>query len=105
MSSGEVALMKDLSDPLFVVVFYQTHDPYSSTPKKPKSRKPPVNESGPVKEEDGTKEHPISLLSDDKLGKKRKNYTIIEENGKKRKVVDLVCLSTNSTHTLSDYCL
>ncbi|KAF8553864.1 hypothetical protein OG21DRAFT_1509639 [Imleria badia] len=72
VSSGEVALMKDLS-----------------TPKKPKSRKLPVTEPGPSKQEDGTKEHPISLLSDDKVGRKRKNYTIIEENGKKRKVVDL----------------
>ncbi|KAI9573444.1 hypothetical protein HD554DRAFT_871277 [Boletus coccyginus] len=72
VSSGEVALMKDMS-----------------TPKKPKSRKLPVTEPGPSMQEDGTKEHPISLLGDEKAGKKRKNYTIIEENGKKRKVVDL----------------
>ncbi|KAF8438377.1 hypothetical protein L210DRAFT_3404055 [Boletus edulis BED1] len=76
VSSGEVALMKDMS-----------------TPKKPKSRKPPTTEPGPSKLEDGTKEHPISLVGEEKAGKKRKNYTIIEENGKKRKVVDLACLS------------
>ncbi|KAH0833881.1 hypothetical protein J3R83DRAFT_11057 [Lanmaoa asiatica] len=72
VSSGEVALMKDIS-----------------TPKKPKSRKLPATEPGPSKQDEGSKEHPISLLGDDKAGKKRKNYTVIEENGKKRKVVDL----------------
>ncbi|KAG1805151.1 hypothetical protein EV424DRAFT_1431400 [Suillus variegatus] len=78
VSSGEVALMKD-----------------SRTPKKPKSKKVPVEGSaaaGPSKtviKEDGTKEHPISLLGEDKSNKKRKNYTVIEENGKKRKVVDI----------------
>ncbi|KAH7882101.1 hypothetical protein F5I97DRAFT_1939569 [Phlebopus sp. FC_14] len=72
VSSGEVALMKD-----------------SKTPKKPKSKKPPPTEAGPSKQEDGTKEHPISLLAEEKLGKKRKNYTVVEENGKKRKVVDM----------------
>ncbi|KAF9228200.1 hypothetical protein BS17DRAFT_773236 [Gyrodon lividus] len=72
VSSGEVALMKD-----------------SRTPKKPKSKKLPATEAGPSKQEDGTKDHPISLLGDEKVGKKRKNYTIVEENGKKRKVVDL----------------
>ncbi|KAF9232902.1 hypothetical protein BU15DRAFT_90551 [Melanogaster broomeanus] len=71
VSSGEVALMKDM------------------TPKKPKSKKPPATEPAPSKQEDGTKDHPISLLGDEKVGKKRKNYTIVEENGKKRKVVDL----------------
>ncbi|KAG8215144.1 hypothetical protein J3R82DRAFT_8634 [Butyriboletus roseoflavus] len=72
VSSGEVALMKDIS-----------------TPKKPKSRKLPATEPGTSKQENGTMEHPVSLLGDDKAGKKRKNYTIVEENGKKRKVVDL----------------
>ncbi|KIJ18050.1 hypothetical protein PAXINDRAFT_175314 [Paxillus involutus ATCC 200175] len=72
VSSGEVALMKD-----------------SRTPKKPKSKKPPATEGAPSKQEDGTKDHPISLLGDEKVGKKRKNYTVVEENGKKRKVVDL----------------
>ncbi|KAG1898903.1 uncharacterized protein F5891DRAFT_1041851 [Suillus fuscotomentosus] len=78
VSSGEVALMKD-----------------SRTPKKPKSKKVPVEggaAAGPSKaaiKEDGTKEHPISLLGEDKGNKKRKNYTVIEENGKKRKVVDI----------------
>lgn len=78
VSSGEVALMKD-----------------SRTPKKPKSKKVPVEggaAAGPSKtaiKEDGTKEHPISLLGEDKSNKKRKNYTVIEENGKKRKVVDI----------------
>lgn len=89
--------MKDMSDPLLAVVIPTTHSPYSSTPKKPKSRKPPVAEPGTSKQADGTKEHPINLLADDKLVKKRKNYTIIEENGKKRKVVDLVCFFVNST--------
>lgn len=70
--------------------------PRSRTPKKPKSKKVPVEGSaaaGPSKtviKEDGTKEHPISLLGEDKSNKKRKNYTVIEENGKKRKVVDIV---------------
>lgn len=82
--------MKDMSVPLFDVSSYSTHCPYRSTPKKPKSRKLPATEPGPSKQEDGTKERPISLLGDEKAGKKRKNYTIIEENGKKRKVVDLV---------------
>lgn len=85
--------MKDVSVFLCRIPFYSTHDPYRSTPKKPKSRKLPVTEPGPSMQEDGTKEHPISLLGDEKVGKKKKNYTIIEENGKKRKVVDLVCFS------------
>ncbi|KIJ61712.1 hypothetical protein HYDPIDRAFT_176873 [Hydnomerulius pinastri MD-312] len=72
VSSGEVALMKD-----------------SRTPKKPKSKKPPATEAGPSKEEDGSKDHPISFLGDEKASKKRKNYTVVEENGKKRKVVDM----------------
>ncbi|KAG2137883.1 uncharacterized protein EDB93DRAFT_1166549 [Suillus bovinus] len=78
VSSGEVALMKDCR-----------------TPKKPKSKKVPAEggaTAGPSKtviKEDGTKEHPISLLCEDKANKKRKNYTVIEENGKKRKVVDI----------------
>lgn len=97
VSSGEVALMKDMSDPLFDIAIYTTHNTYSSTPKKPKSRKHPVTEPGPSKQEDGTKDHPISLLGDEKAGKKRKNYTVVEENGKKRKVVDLVCFSSSST--------
>ncbi|KAG1744590.1 uncharacterized protein EDB91DRAFT_191861 [Suillus paluster] len=79
VSSGEVALMKD-----------------SRTPKKPKSKKVPAEgaatagpSKGPTTKEDGTKEHPISLLGEDKASKKRKNYTVVEENGKKRKVVDI----------------
>jgi hypothetical protein len=78
VSSGEVALMKD-----------------SRTPKKPKSKKVLAEggvTAGPSKtvaKEEGTKEHPISLLGEDKTNKKRKNYTVIEDNGKKRKVVDL----------------
>ncbi|KAG2064926.1 hypothetical protein BDR04DRAFT_1109359 [Suillus decipiens] len=78
VSSGEVALMKD-----------------SRTPKKPKSKKVPAEggaTAGPSKthaKEEGTKEHPISLLGEDKVNKKRKNYTVIEDNGKKRKVVDI----------------
>ncbi|KAG1733547.1 hypothetical protein EDB19DRAFT_1880057 [Suillus lakei] len=78
VSSGEVALMKD-----------------SRTPKKPKSKKVPADggaTAGPSKtvaKEEGTKEHPISLLGEDKSNKKRKNYTVIEDNGKKRKVVDI----------------
>ncbi|KAJ8590552.1 hypothetical protein M405DRAFT_766097 [Rhizopogon salebrosus TDB-379] len=78
VSSGEVALMKD-----------------SRTLKKPKSKKVPAEggaaagpSKGPAANEDGTKDHPISLL-DEKANKKRKNYTVIEENGKKRKVVDI----------------
>ncbi|KAG1777957.1 hypothetical protein EV702DRAFT_1196760 [Suillus placidus] len=77
VSSGEVALMKD------------------RTPKKPKSKKLPADggaTAGPSKtvtKEEGTKEHPISLLGEDKANKKRKNYTVIEDNGKKRKVVDI----------------
>ncbi|KAG9308671.1 hypothetical protein JVU11DRAFT_11628 [Chiua virens] len=72
VSSGEVALMKDVS-----------------SPKKPKSRKPPPTDPGPSNQEEGNKEHPISLLGDDKSGKKRRSYTIVEEYGKKRRVVDL----------------
>ncbi|KAG2127692.1 hypothetical protein DEU56DRAFT_820086 [Suillus clintonianus] len=76
VSSGEVALMKD-----------------SRSPKKPKSKKLPAEATaGPSKavgREEGTKEHPISLLGEDKANKKRKNYTVVEENGKKRKVVDI----------------
>ncbi|KAG1807962.1 uncharacterized protein BJ212DRAFT_1281275 [Suillus subaureus] len=78
VSSGEVALMKD-----------------SRTPKKPKSKKvlaeggATAGPSKTVAKEEGTKEHPISLLGEDKTNKKRKNYTVIEDNGKKRKVVDL----------------
>ncbi|KAH7911152.1 hypothetical protein BJ138DRAFT_1151417 [Hygrophoropsis aurantiaca] len=83
VSSGEVALLKD------------------KTPKKPKSKKPTAAQTeggastaGPSKlapaKQEGTKDHPISLLgNDEKVGKKRKNYTVIEENGKKRKVVDV----------------
>lgn len=89
--------MKDMSDRLFLVAIYTTHNPYSSTPKKPKSRKLPATEPAHNKQEDGTKERPISLLGNEKAGKKRKNYTVIEENGKKRKVVDLVCFSINFT--------
>ena len=89
--------MKDMSVRLCRMLFYSTYNSYRSTPKKPKSRKLPVTEPGPRTQEDGTKEHPISLLGDEKVGKKRKNYTIIEENGKKRKVVDLVCFSLGST--------
>jgi hypothetical protein len=68
----------------------------SRTPKKPKSKKVLAEggvTAGPSKtvaKEEGTKEHPISLLGEDKTNKKRKNYTVIEDNGKKRKVVDLV---------------
>ncbi|OJA12665.1 hypothetical protein AZE42_08819 [Rhizopogon vesiculosus] len=77
VSSGEVALMKD-----------------SRTPKKPKSKKVPAEggatagpSKGAVTKEEGTKDHPISLL-DDRASKKRKNYIVVEENGKKKKVVD-----------------
>jgi hypothetical protein len=70
----------------------------SRTLKKPKSKKVPAEggaaagpSKGPAANEDGTKDHPISLL-DEKANKKRKNYTVIEENGKKRKVVDIVRL-------------
>ncbi|OAX35980.1 hypothetical protein K503DRAFT_772952 [Rhizopogon vinicolor AM-OR11-026] len=77
VSSGEVALMKDIR-----------------TPKKPKSKKVPAEggatagpSKGPVTKEEGTKDHPISLL-DDRAAKKRKNYIVVEENGKKKKVVD-----------------
>lgn len=93
--------MKDVSVRLSAIVVYATHNPYSSTPKKPKSRKPPATEPGHSKQEDGTEEHPITLLGDEKVGKKRKNYTVIEENGKKRKMVDLVCFSINSIVSLS----
>ena len=49
---------------------------------------------------------------EDKVEKKRKNYTIIEENGKKRKVVDIVCcflfldlhVSTSSSANSSTSC-
>lgn len=69
----------------------------SRTPKKPKSKKAPPEggaAAGPSKtaaKEEGTKDHPISLL-DDKAGKRRKSYIVIEENGKKKKVVDIVRL-------------
>ena len=76
------------------------------TPKKPKSKKPgpsakadaaAVAVAGPshlatIKKE-GTKESPIALGSDDddvKPGQKRKRYTTVVENGKKRRVVNIV---------------
>ncbi|KAH7927982.1 hypothetical protein BV22DRAFT_1005738 [Leucogyrophana mollusca] len=101
VSSGEVALLKDKC------VLYDCFPSSSSptrltrTPKKPKSKKPTAAQTeagastaGPSKlapaKQEGTKDHPISLLgNDDKVGKKRKNYTVVEENGKKRKVVDM----------------
>ncbi|KIM65542.1 hypothetical protein SCLCIDRAFT_474779 [Scleroderma citrinum Foug A] len=61
----------------------------SKSSKKPKSKKAAPAQAGPSKEEDGSKDQPISLLGEDKVDKKRKNYTIIEENGKKRKVLDI----------------
>ncbi|KAL4077536.1 hypothetical protein J3A83DRAFT_4087986 [Scleroderma citrinum] len=72
VSKGEVVLMSD-----------------SRSPKKPKSKKAPGVEPGPSNQEDGTKDHPIILLGEDRANKKPKNYTIIEENGKKRKVIDI----------------
>jgi hypothetical protein len=77
----------------------------SRTPKKPKSKKVPAEAgatAGPSKtltKEEGTKEHPISLLGEDKANKKRKNYTVIEDNGKKRKVVDIVRPPVHPTPT------
>ncbi|KAI6046608.1 hypothetical protein EDC04DRAFT_2876668 [Pisolithus marmoratus] len=73
VSSGEVALMRD-----------------SRSPKKPKSKKPPVSEAGPSKQEDdGTKDRPISLLGDARVEKRPKHYTVIDEGGRKRKVIDI----------------
>ncbi|KAG6331156.1 hypothetical protein ID866_7932 [Astraeus odoratus] len=72
VSSGEVALMRDVS------------------PKKPKSKKPPPPDAGPSKHEDGTSDFPISLLMDDKANKKPKNYVTIEEKfGRKRKIIEI----------------
>lgn len=72
VSSGEVALMRD-----------------SRSPKKPKSKKPPVSEAGPSKHEDGTKDRPISVLGDTKVEKRPKSYTVIDDGGRKRKVIDI----------------
>ncbi|KAI6134296.1 hypothetical protein EV401DRAFT_1907683 [Pisolithus croceorrhizus] len=72
VSSGEVALMRD-----------------SRSPKKPKSKKPPVSEAGPSKQDDGTKDRPISLLGDLRGEKRPKHYTVIDEGGRKRKVIDI----------------
>lgn len=74
----------------------------SRTPKKPKSKRPgpsakadahagPSSISG-VKIE-GTKDSPIALGSDEedaRAGQKRKRYTTVMENGKKRRVVNIV---------------
>ncbi|KAI6103027.1 hypothetical protein F5141DRAFT_245090 [Pisolithus sp. B1] len=72
VSSGEVALMRD-----------------SRSPKKPKSKKPPVSEAGPSKQDDGTKDRPISVLGDLRGEKRPKHYTVIDEGGRKRKVIDI----------------
>jgi hypothetical protein len=82
------------------------HNPHTRTPKKPKSKRPgpsaktdaaaaaaagPSNLSGFKRE--GTKDSPIALGSDDedaKPGQKRKRYTTVVENGKKRRVVNIV---------------
>lgn len=97
VSSGEVALLKDAS------------------PKKPRSKKPPISLATPVIKieppAEGTRESPIALISDNegdapntsksvkttsgsgdedvKTGQKRKRYLTVVENGKKRKVVDV----------------
>jgi hypothetical protein len=107
VSSGEVALMKDRC-----ALYSSYHPPRllirvrSRTFKKPKSKKVPAEggatagpSKGPAANEDGTKDHPISLL-DEKANKKRKNYTVIEENGKKRKVVDIVRLARPNQYPL-----
>jgi len=81
----------------------------SRTPKKPKSKRAPAEGGGTagpsntVAKEEGTKDHPISLL-DDKVGKKRKNYIVIEENGKKKRIVDIVRLfdTINTPVLISD---
>lgn len=71
------------------------------TPKKPKSKRAgpsakvdaqagPSHVSGKV---EGTKDLPIALGSDDedaRAGQKRKRYTTVIENGKKRRVVNIV---------------
>ncbi|EIW76914.1 hypothetical protein CONPUDRAFT_130315 [Coniophora puteana RWD-64-598 SS2] len=89
VSSGEVALLKD------------------KTPaRKPKSKKSPAHEvpggaNGTHAKPDPARENPVlsSLSVSAALvgsrqpgapeGKRRKNYTVVEENGKKRKVVDI----------------
>lgn len=72
VSSGEVALMRD-----------------SRSPKKPKSKKPPVSEAGPSKQEDGIKDRPLSVLGAPRGEKRPKHYTVIDEGGRKRKVIDI----------------
>lgn len=72
VSSGEVALMRD-----------------SRSPKKPKSKKPPVSEAGPSKQEDGIKDRPLSVLGEPRGEKRPKHYTVIDEGGRKRKVIDI----------------
>jgi hypothetical protein len=76
---------------------------YTRTPKKPKSKRPgpsakadaAVATAGPsdLFKREGTKDSPIALGSDDeeaKPGQKRKRYSTVIENGKKRRVVDEV---------------
>jgi hypothetical protein len=44
---------------------------------------------------EGTKGSPIALRSDEddmRTGQKRKQYTTVVENGKKRRVVNIVCV-------------
>lgn len=72
VSSGEVALMRD-----------------SRSPKKPKSKKPPVSEAGPSKQDDGIKDRPLSVLGEPRGEKRPKHYTVIDEGGRKRKVIDI----------------
>ena len=72
------------------------------SPKKPKSKRHAAPQSdigsgpGPshhVSAKLESKEPSISMLvNEEKVGKKRKNYTVVEENGKKRKVVDVVSI-------------
>lgn len=72
VSSGEVALMRD-----------------SRSPKKPKSKKPPVSEAGPSKQDDGIKDRPLGVLGEPRGEKRPKHYTVIDEGGRKRKVIDI----------------
>ena len=78
VSSGEVALMKD-----------------KTTPKKRKPISQGVSNtlSGTGAKVEGTRDAPIALLSDgeeSKPGHKPRRYVTVVENGKKKKIVDIV---------------
>jgi hypothetical protein len=110
VSSGEVALLKDKyvhrSNVTSIVLITHTR-----TPKKPKSKRPgpsakadaaAAGPSQPSAITEGTKEAPIALGSDDedaKAGQKRKRYTTVVENGKKRRVFNIVSI-LSYTHDL-----